>query len=274
MIIDGRKIAQEILDNLKPQVENLKNRGVIPTMAVVLLGDNENSIAYIRQKELKANEVGAQVLVSKFDLSADRATIEKLVKQLNQDSKIHGVILQRPAPHHIQVDELEELINPVKEIDGFGSKTMYPVPVAEAVYRMITSVLSDDKLRASKVAVLGKGETAGKPIIEYLTHKQIYVDVIDSKTPNRQDILKNADVVVSAVGKQNALNAREIKKGSIVIGVGLSTNDEGKLRGDFNDEEIGQVAKAYSPTPGGVGPVNVAILMENLVKAASALDTI
>lgn len=270
MKIDGKQIAQEILDNLKPQVEELKQKGITPTMAVVLMGDNQNSIAYIRQKEIKAKDIGAQTKVFQFEESVDNQTIESIVRKLDHDPLIHGIILQRPAPTQVKVEELEESIDPVKEIDGFGAQTIYPVPVAEAVWRMIMSVLHEEKLKTQKIVVLGKGETAGKPIIEYLIKKGLNPEVIDSHTTTRDELLKNADVVISAVGKQNVVNSNQIKRGSIVIGVGLTTNEEGKLKGDFENEEMEQVAAFYSPTPGGVGPVNVAILMENLIKSAQA----
>jgi methylenetetrahydrofolate dehydrogenase (NADP+) / methenyltetrahydrofolate cyclohydrolase len=269
MKIDGKQIASDILNQLKNEVAKLQAKGITPTMAVILMGDNESSVAYIKQKEIKAKEIGAEVKVFQFNEDVSNQEIEDLVKKLDADSNIHGIILQRPAPDQIKVDELEELISPDKEVDGFGKNAVYPIPVAEAVWRLITSVIDEDNLPSKKVVVLGKGETAGQPIIDYLFKKGLNPTVIDSKTENRKELLNTADVVISAVGKQNVLNSAEIQRGAIIIGVGLTTDNEGKLKGDFENDDLNGVASYYSPTPGGVGPVNVAILMENLVKAAN-----
>lgn len=269
MKIDGRAISQEILDNLKTQTLTLKQKGITPTLAVILMGDNQSSEIYVKQKTLKAEEIGAKVDVYRFDNNVSNEEIETLVKKLNSDTAVHGLILQRPAPSQIKADALEELISPEKEVDGFGEKTFYPVPVAEAVWRMLLKVYAEQELQTKKIIVIGKGETAGTPIINHLRKKGTQLQIIDSQTENREELLKTADVIISAVGKENVFTKDDIKNDAVVIGVGLGTDDNGKLRGDFDQEEIEKVASAYSPTPGGVGPVNVAILMENLVKAAT-----
>lgn len=267
MKIDGKQIAQQILDELKIQTLKLKENGVIPTLCVILMGDDKSSATYVRQKQLKGEEIGVKVQVFQFDKNISNDKIKSLVKKLNRDPGVHGIILQRPAPTQVKVNELEELISSKKEVDGFGVSPMYPVPVAEAVYRMLLVTASEHDLQSKNFVVLGKGETAGMPIISYLRKKGISPSIIDSQTKNREELLKNADVVISAVGKKNVFSAEDLKRGAVVIAVGLGT-DEGKLRGDFNEKEIEQIATYYSPTPGGVGPVNVSVLMENLVKAA------
>lgn len=268
MKIDGRSIAQEILDNLRAQTQNLKEKGITPTLAIILMGDNEASTMYVKQKKLKAEEIGAEVKIFQFAAGVTNEEIESQIKKLDSDPKINGIILQRPAPAQIKVEELEEFISPRKEIDGFGQDSVYPVPVAEAVWRMLLTVENEQELQTKSFAVLGKGETAGLPIINYLNKQGIKPAVVDSKTENRGEVIKNSEIVISAVGKENTLRANELKKGAILIGVGLSSNSEGKLVGDFNQEEIESVVSAYSPTPGGVGPVNVAILLENLISSA------
>lgn len=268
MKIDGRSIAQSLLDELKIKTSKLKAEGITPTLAVILMGDNDSSTIYVKQKKLKAEEIGAEVKIFQFAAGVTNEEIESQIKKLDSDPNIHGIILQRPAPAQVKVEELEEFISSEKEIDGFGQNSVYPVPVAEAVWRMLLTVMPEQELQTKSFAVLGKGETAGLPIINYLRKKGIEAQVVDSKTENRGEIIKNADIVISAVGKENAVGANELKKGAILIGVGLSSNNEGKLVGDFDQEEIEQIASAYSPTPGGVGPVNVAILLENLIKAS------
>lgn len=276
MKIDGREIATQILESLKAEVQDLKEKEIVPTLAVILIGQEKSSIAYVKQKELKAKEIGAQIEIFRFEESVTNDEIEALVKKLDSDAKIHGIILQRPAPEHIEIDRLEDFISSGKEVDGFGNHPIFPVPVAEAVLLMLEDVyikqkvknLFSDWLKSKKIVVLGKGETAGQPIINYFREYGLTPIVIDSKTPDKNTLIKAADIVVSAIGKINAVKFSDIKKGVILIGVGLSSDSEGKLHGDYNEEEIKDIASFYSPSPGGVGPVNVAMLLKNLVESA------
>jgi methylenetetrahydrofolate dehydrogenase (NADP+)/methenyltetrahydrofolate cyclohydrolase len=278
MLINGKLIAANILNELKNRVLKLKEQGITPTMAVILIGDVRSSAAYVRQKELKAKEIGAEVKIFRFDEIVTNTEIENLIKKLDADLNIYGIILQRPAPKQLQVEKLEELITPVKEIDGFGKHSLYTAPVAAAVFEILGEVfgnIRDDQsfsiwLASKKIVVLGKGETAGQPIIDYFRAREIKPIIIDSKTKNKNAVLKTADIIVSAVGKWGVINSADLKNGVILIGVGLSADDEGKTKGDYNDAEVEQIASFYTPTPGGVGPVNVALLLENLVQASES----
>lgn len=271
MLIDGKQIAAEILQDLKSRVENLKKRGVFPKLAVVLMGDEESSAIYVRQKELKAKEIGATLEIFKFDETVTNNEVETLVKKLDADLKIHGIILQRPAPKQIEIEKLEQFISSAKEVDGFGTNPIYEVPVAQAVLLMIKKTCGKKEffnwLGSKNIVVLGKGQTAGGPIINLLTKKGLSPTVIDSKTVNKDSILQNADIIISAVGKQNIINSSNIKKGVILIGVGMHM-EKGKLCGDYREKEISDIASFYTPTPGGVGPVNVSMLLKNLIEAA------
>jgi methylenetetrahydrofolate dehydrogenase (NADP+)/methenyltetrahydrofolate cyclohydrolase len=280
MKIDGRAIASNILEGLQKKVRKLKELGVIPTMAVILIGDVQSSNAYVRQKELKAKEIGAVTKIFRFDETVTNEEIEELIKRLDKDPKIHGIILQRPAPKNIRADKLEELISPVKEIDGFGKNSPYIVPVTAAVLEILGEVFGNlneeqsfnDWLKSKTIVVLGKGETAGQPIIDYFKKRELEPLVVDSKTENINGIIQQSDIIISAVGKRGVINFTDLKKGAILIGVGLSVDDEGKTKGDYDEIEIEQIAAFYTPTPGGVGPVNVALLLENLVRASENLS--
>ena len=271
MLIDGKQIAAEILQDLKIRVENLKKREVFPKLAVVLMGDEESSAIYVRQKELKAKEIGATLEIFKFDETVTNNEVETLVKKLDADLKIHGIILQRPAPKQIEIEKLEQLISSTKEVDGFGTNPIYEVPVAQAVLLLLKKTCEKkdflDWLGSKKIVVLGKGQTAGGPIINLLRKKGLSPTVIDSKTANKDSLLQNADIIISAVGKQNIINSSSIKKGVILIGVGMHM-EKGKLCGDYREKEISDIASFYTPTPGGVGPVNVSMLLKNLIEAA------
>jgi methylenetetrahydrofolate dehydrogenase (NADP+)/methenyltetrahydrofolate cyclohydrolase len=280
MKIDGRQIAANILDDLKIKVGVLKEQEITPTMAVILIGDVKSSEAYVKQKELKAKIIGAEVKIFRFDETTTNQDIETLIKKLDLDQKIHGIILQRPTPTQINADDLENLISPQKEIDGFGKNPMYTVPVVAAVFEVLDEIfdnLSETNsfsvwLSSKKIVVLGKGETAGLPIINYLNEKGIEPIVIDSKTENTKEILSNADIIIAAIGKRGVIKTEDLKRGVILIGVGISTNDEEKTQGDYDENELEEIASFYTTTPGGVGPVNVALLLENLVQAAENLS--
>ncbi len=278
--LEGKLIADEILKNLKQGVEKLRQKGIIPTLLVVLVGDNEQSLIYIKQKELKAKEIGARTEVLTLSDQTSFEEAKDLVAKLNSDPRTHAIIIQRPTPASLEVEKLANIIDPEKEIDGFGDHDLYKVPVAEATEILIRNAFEqlnkkqtfEDWIKKQKVVVIGKGETAGLPIVNHLRLLGIDPTVIDSKTKNPKEITKKADVLISAVGKDRVVTSDMLKKGAILIGVGLHTNEEGKLRGDFHRDEIADTVSFYSSTPGGVGPVNVACLMRNLVIAAEKLS--
>jgi methylenetetrahydrofolate dehydrogenase (NADP+)/methenyltetrahydrofolate cyclohydrolase len=280
MIIDGRAISSQILEDLKKRVNKLTKKGIAPTLAVILIGDQKASAIYVRQKEIKAKEVGIDPKIFYFGDTVTNEEIETLVKKLDKDEKIHGIILQRPAPQQIRVEEIEEFISPVKEVDGFGTNSIYPVPVAAATLKMIEDAYDNlkinepfiDWLKTKNVIVIGKGETGGKTIINLFKKNGVEPFVVDSKTRCRNAEIKKGDIVVSAVGKSGVVTKLNLKKGVILIGVGIYSDENGKTRGDYDALEIENIASFYSPTPGGVGPVNVSMLMENVVEAAESLS--
>jgi methylenetetrahydrofolate dehydrogenase (NADP+) / methenyltetrahydrofolate cyclohydrolase len=268
MKIDGRAIAEEILNELKTRVENLKEKGITPTLAIILVGDNPESVAYVGQKELKAAGVGVSVTVIRLKEVSENEILQK-INELNEDPKIHGIIIQRPIAD-VPSEKLDTAVIPEKDVDGFNPKSFYDPPIAEAVIKILKS--TDENFANKKIAVIGKGETGGGPIIK--TFKKMGVDftVIDSGTPSPELITKSADIIVSAVGKR-VLKTEDIKKGVVLVSVGLSSDESGKVRGDYSGNEVKDIASYYSPTPGGVGPVNVAMLLENVVTAAEKLSS-
>lgn len=261
MKIDGRKIAREILDELKIKVQNLK---VTPTLAIILVGDNPQSVAYIEQKELKATRIGAKVIIKKLDENISENELLNIVQNLNNDTEIHGIIIQRPVPN-INSEKLDLAVIPQKDVDGFNPSSNFEPPIAKAVIKILKSVESN--FADKKITIIGRGETGGKPIIKTFEKMGIDFSIIDSKTENSELITKSADIIISAVGKSNILSSENIKKGAVLLSVGLHEED-GKLKGDYDEKEIEQIASFYTPTPGGVGPVNVACLLKNLVEAA------
>ena len=258
MKIDGRRIANTILNDLKTKVKKLN---VIPHLAIILVGNDPASIAYIEQKDLKAKIIGAKTTIINLESRIKNSELKKLIEKLNDDNSVHGIIVQQPLPSHINIKEITETIDPKKDVDGFNPKSKFQPPIALAVLKIIKPFLSKSK----RIVTLGKGETGGKPVAEVLKKMNIKPIIIDSKTKNPQHLTKNADIIISAVGKPNVIKPDMIKRGVILISIGLHKGTDWKLHGDYEEEQIKDLASFYTPTPGGVGPVNVAMLLKNLV---------
>lgn len=262
MKIDGKLIAQKILEKLKA---TLSESRLHPTLAVILVGESPVSTSYIRQKQKAAEFIGAKIIVKKIS----NETIIKIIGELNKNSKIHSVIVQLPLPAQLDPDQIINHIAPAKDVDGFTPNSPFIPPIAMAILKVLEAVKTR---RDSKFLIIGRGMTAGKPIAKTLKKLNYKVEIAHSQTTNLGQLVKSADVVISCVGKPEIVKAKDIKPGAIVIGVGIHRTTEGKLAGDFNEAKIAKVASFYTPTPGGIGPVNVACLMENLVKAAKTLN--
>jgi methylenetetrahydrofolate dehydrogenase (NADP+) / methenyltetrahydrofolate cyclohydrolase len=267
MKIEGKLIASKLLDKLKPQVEALKQKGITPTLAIILIGDDESSKSYIKQKELKAREIGAEIKLFHFQSTSQDELLE-IINKLNDDLNIHGIIVQRPLPKSFDKELISRIIKPEKDVDGFNPESNFDAPVGEAVIETLKSIGLTD-LSNKKIVVVGKGETAGGPIINLLDKLELGFKIIDSKTENPDEIIKNSDIIISAVGRQGIIKPELLNTNQTLIGIGLFPV-EGKLKGDYEESEVEGKVKYYTPTLGGVGPVNVACLMDNLITSANS----
>lgn len=307
MRLNGTEIATKLYEKLQTRVDNLKKKKITPHLVVFLVGENPASVAYVTLKQKKGEEIGAKVTILRYDTSVTTKELAEKVTLLNDDPYVHGILIQRPLPDQIDVDQLELLTNPEKDIDGFHPDSPYILPLPLAVVKILEEVFETETkdgvasteglptarnevstegkgkekrqdpighnpnflnwLRAKNVVVIGKGPTGGGPVLEYLISLKVIPHIIDSKTINPDALKQAADVIISCVGRENVVKHDQIKKGAILISVGLFRNKENKLSGDYNTAEIEDKASYYTPTPGGVGPVNVAMLMENLITA-------
>ena len=267
MRIDGGKIAQEIRDELKSEIEELSKKGITPKIAIITLGPENSWETYVRQKIKVARELGIKAVLINLE-EADEEKLIRIVKQIDSDSNYHGIIIQRPIPSNFNRERVVNSISLEKDVDGFISDSKFEVPVWRAVKRILheSRIMNQESWKELKFAVVGKGETAGAPVIHSLKQLGIEPQVMDSKTENSDQILKSADIIISCVGKSNIIKVEQIKKGAILIGVGIRGED-GTVKGDYNEEEIESIAVAYTPTPGGVGPVNLSYLFSNLIEA-------
>jgi methylenetetrahydrofolate dehydrogenase (NADP+)/methenyltetrahydrofolate cyclohydrolase len=268
MIIDGKLLSDAILSRLSGEVTMYKTQGIIPTLAVIQIGDNPASMAYIKQKQKAAERIGANLIFNHQPAAISKDKFKNLVQRYNSDPNVQGIIIQRPVPKEMgDVSTILDSIRPEKDIDGFLPNSPFDVPVAVAIGEILKSIHVD--MDHAQFVVIGRGETAGAPIARYLEKRHCATSVIHSQTPDPEKIMKNADVIISCVGKSQVVAKKFIKAGAILISVGIWRDDAGKLHGDYDEADIATVASAYTPTPGGVGPVNVACLMQNLIKACT-----
>lgn len=281
MRIDGKVLAQNILEKLQKDVVALN---IIPHLVAILIGNDPASEAYVRQKELKANKIGAKATVLRFPSNVSQLKINKTIAQLNNDRSVHGIIVQRPLPKHFDPKTINQAVVPKKDVDAFHTDSPFEMPLALAVSHVLeyvfnsinkTSSISGQNvekwLRNKQIVIIGKGETGGGPTINLLRNKGIACQIIDSKTKNPDSLLQSADIVISAVGKPGVLKPERLKKGVILIGVGMNRGADGKLHGDYEEKDVENVSSYYTPIPGGIGPINVAMLLSNLIQAAKIL---
>lgn len=283
MRIDGHQIAEQMYDDLRNRVAKLKKKHVIPHLVVFLVGESPASVAYVTLKQKKAEEIGAKVTLLKYDTSVTTEELTEKVKLLNEDPYVHAILIQRPLPDQIDIPKLELLTDPEKDIDGFHPDSPYTLPLPLAVGKIIEEVYEMQRqgvasegnpidfkswIKKQNIVLIGKGPTGGGPILEYFKTLDVTPHLIDSKTKDPSAVMKKADIIVSAVGREHVVKGTDIKKGVTLISVGILRGENKKLRGDYDVEDIKDKAAYYTPTPGGVGPVNVAKLMENLLTAA------
>lgn len=272
MELSGRVLADSVLEDVSLRIARLKEKGTIPELSIVTVGGEDAWFSYVSQKLKTAERLG--IRANMIHLSGDsEEELISTIKKLNADKNVHGIIVQRPIPKQYDRDKVINAIKNVKDIDGFRSDSLYIVPVLLAIqhfireaYGVITASDLKKVLINQHVLVAGKGETAGGPAIEWLQTLGAVYSIIDSKTENPCQELKKADLIICAVGKSGVIKPACLKKGVILIGVGTH-KEEGKLTGDYSVEEIKDIAAVWTPTPKGVGPLNLAYLFKNLLEA-------
>ncbi|MGH9857784.1 MAG: bifunctional 5,10-methylenetetrahydrofolate dehydrogenase/5,10-methenyltetrahydrofolate cyclohydrolase, partial [Acidobacteriota bacterium] len=278
MKVNGREIADKLYGDLKERIKTLAKKKITPHLVVILVGEHPASVAYVTLKQKKGEEIGAKVTILNYPTSITTEKLAEKVKLLNQDPYVHGILIQRPLPEQVNERLLEMLTDPKKDIDGFHPKSPYTLPLPLAVEEILKEICRDihsDRetpnsgflfwLRLKNIILLGKGPTGGGPILEYFKTLKVKLHLIDSKTKNPEKLLQQADIIISAVGRKHVIKPENLKKGVILISVGINRGADKRLHGDYDEEAIQKIASFYTPTPGGVGPVNVAKLMDNLI---------
>ena len=272
ILIDGKKAAAELREELKQEVSELKNKyNKVPGLTVILIGDMAPSQIYVRNKEKSANEVGLKSEVIRYPDTVEEKTVLEKIEELNKDETISGILVQLPLPKHIDKQKVIETITPLKDVDGFhpmnvgnlssGYESSVPcTPLG--CYLMIKKI--EPNLSGKKAVMIGRSNLNGKPMAQLLLKENCTVTITHSKTKDLKAECLEADIIVAAVGIPELVKADWVKKDAIVIDVGINKTEKG-LVGDVAFDEVSQVAKALTPVPGGVGPMTIACLLKNTV---------
>ncbi len=274
-IIDGKLISTQIKDELKLEVETLKENGIFPGLAVILVGNNSASQVYVRNKKTACEYVGIKSFSYEVPEETTEAALLELIDTLNHDDKVHGILVQLPLPKHIDENKIILAIAPEKDVDGFHPQNLGALCAGLEGFVCCTPAGVIELLKRSQVeiagkncVVVGRSNIVGKPVSLLLLQEHGTVTICHSKTKNLTDILKQADIVVAAVGRAHMIKGSQLKEGAVVIDVGINRNEEGKLCGDVDFASCEGIVSKITPVPGGVGPMTIAMLMHNCVLAA------
>ena len=275
-ILDGKKYSQEILDKIKEKVDNLKNSNKrVPGLAVIIVGNNPASKIYVNSKVKACEKVGFYSKAIFLDENISQAELLENIQALNNDKNIDGILVQLPLPKHLNEDEICNAIDTSKDVDGFKAENLGKVmlgkedgmvPCTPQGIMYLLDSIKDINLYGMNGVVIGRSNIVGKPISSLLINRGVTTTVCNSRTKNIEDVLRNADIIVAALGKPKFLKENMVKEGAIIIDVGINRVD-GKLCGDVDYGNVSKLASFITPVPGGVGPMTIAMLLNNTLRA-------
>ena len=272
-IIDGKKTAADLRSNLKNEVDNLKKKfNRVPGLTVILIGEYAPSKIYVRNKEKSAVEIGLKSEIIKYPDTVDEKTVLEKISELNKDENVSGILVQLPLPKHINNKKIIDAIDPNKDVDGFHPNNVgnlssgyeSSIPCTPLGCHFLIKKI-EPNLNGKKAVVLGRSNLNGKPMTQLLLKENCTVTIAHSKTKNLREECLKADILVVAVGIPKLVKGDWVKKGSIVIDVGINKTEEG-IVGDVDFDEVSKHAKAITPVPGGVGPTTIACLLKNTIE--------
>ena len=277
-IIDGNALSTQLRAEVMRRADALKARGITPGLAVLLVGENQASQVYVRNKVKACADAGLHSVLERYDADMTEAALLARIDALNKDPAIHGILVQLPVPQHIDANKVIEAIAPEKDVDGFHIASAGALMVGQPGFlpctpygcmKMLESIGYD--LRGKHAVVIGRSNIVGKPMAMLLLQKNATVTICHSGTKDLKAMTLQADVIVAAVGKVNVLTADMVKPGAVVIDVGMNRNAEGKLCGDVDYAGVREVAGHITPVPGGVGPMTITMLLVNTLESAERL---
>ena len=276
-ILDGRMVAKKIRQGLKSEVEDLKANGINPKLAVIMVGEDPSSKIYVKNKSIACNEIGIEYEEFLLSETTTMKELLDLIDKLNKDETIHGILLQSPIPKGLDINEAFRAIDPKKDVDGFNPFNVGKLCLGQDTFVSCTpfgiiKLLGEYniEIEGKNAVVVGRSNIVGKPMMQCLLNKNATVTVCHSKTKDLKEVTKKADILVVAIGRANFITKDMVKENAVVIDVGINRGENGKLCGDVDFEEVSKVASYITPVPGGVGPMTIAMLMNNIVKAARA----
>ncbi|AMA72519.1 MULTISPECIES: bifunctional methylenetetrahydrofolate dehydrogenase/methenyltetrahydrofolate cyclohydrolase FolD [Aneurinibacillus] len=277
-IISGKEVAAEIRAALREEVTQLKEQGIHPGLAVILIGDDPASHSYVKGKEKACQEIGIYSEVIRREASITQEELLKMIEGYNKNPNIHGILVQLPLPKHISEKAVIDAISPEKDVDGFTPVNVGNMLIGDECYLPCTPhgiieliKRSGREMEGKHAVVIGRSNIVGKPVAMLLLQENATVTIAHSRTQDLASITRQADILVVAVGRAELIRAEHVKPGAVVIDVGVNRNEVGKLVGDVHFESVKDVASFLTPVPGGVGPMTITMLMKNTVDAAKKL---
>ena len=274
VIMDGKQLSKKMKSNLKVECEELIKKGIIPKLAVIMVGEDPASKVYIRNKSKACEEVGIKYEEYLLKETISQKDLMNLIEKLNADKNINAILLQSPIPHNLDINEAFKKINIEKDVDGFNPMNVGKLVLNQDTYVSCTpygimKIFEEYNidLSSKNVVILGRSNIVGKPLIHCCLNKNATITVCHSKTKDLKDITKNADILIVAIGKSNFVTEDMVKQNSIIIDVGINRLENGKITGDVDFENVKAKVSYITPVPGGVGPMTIAMLMNNVIKA-------
>ena len=274
-LIDGKAVSLQVKQQVKQECDKLKTKGVTPGLAVIIVGDDPASQVYVRNKEKACEECGFYSVKYALDADTTQSELNALIDKLNKDEKINGILCQLPLPKHLDDKEVINRIDPIKDVDAFHPVNVGAIMIGDynflpctpaGVMELIHSTGVD--VTGKKAVVIGRSNIVGKPMAMLLLHENATVEITHSKTLDLKSITKEADILVAAIGRAKFVTADMVKNGAIVIDVGMNRDENGKLCGDVDFENVKDKCSFITPVPGGVGPMTISMLMRNTFTAA------
>ncbi|MCI8770603.1 MAG: bifunctional methylenetetrahydrofolate dehydrogenase/methenyltetrahydrofolate cyclohydrolase FolD [Lachnospiraceae bacterium] len=274
-LIDGKKISQQIKDELKEKVAQLKEQGISICLAVIQVGNNPASTVYVGNKKKACAYVGIESLAYELPEETTEQELLSLVEELNQKKEVNGILVQLPLPGHIDEDKVIQAISPAKDVDGFHPQSVGALSIGQKGFVSCTPAgiiqllkRSDIEIDGKECVIIGRSNIVGKPMALLLLRENGTVTICHSHTADLKEVARRADILVVAIGKAKFVDADYVKEGAVVIDVGMDRDENGKLCGDVDFEAVKDKAGAITPVPGGVGPMTIAMLMHNCVESA------
>ena len=272
-LIDGKLISTQIKDELKAEVAELKEKGITPCLAVIQVGNDPASSVYVNNKKKACAYIGIESLSYELEEKISQEALLDIIEELNYNEQVNGILVQLPLPKHIDEEAVIQAIVPEKDVDGFhpetvgnmciGSKGFLPCTPAGVIQLLKRS---DIEIEGKECVVVGRSNIVGKPMAILLLRENGTVTITHSRTKDLKEVTKRADILVAAIGKPKFITADYIKEGAVVIDVGIHRNENNKLCGDVDFEDVVGKVSAITPVPGGVGPMTIAMLMNNCVE--------